>query len=126
MAWEPPFSESVNFPFQIPKLNWSQKETTEQGGNTVTNMISLSGRKIPVYEALGLYDNQINTRIIMPLPSNSIYSTELNRIEDEAFIDIISGQRPVSYFDTFVANWKAAGGDVLTREAQTVPRTPGK
>jgi putative aldouronate transport system substrate-binding protein len=51
------------------------------------------------------------------LPSSGTYQTELSKIEDEAFISIITGERPVSYFDTFVAQWKSQGGDVLTREA---------
>jgi len=126
VAYSAPYADSVNFPFNIPTAIWDQAKTISEGGAAFTHMVALGGVKVPEYDALGLYDNQINTRLIMPLPSASKYSTELDRIEDEAFIDIISGQKPVTYFDTFVAQWLAAGGDQLTKEAQTVPRTPAR
>lgn len=44
------------------------------------------------------------------------YSTELNKIENEAYIKIITGEKPVSYFDDFVKSWNAAGGDKVIQE----------
>ncbi|MDR2178252.1 MAG: extracellular solute-binding protein [Treponema sp.] len=67
--------------------------------------------------ANGFYTDGYQNQLIVPLPSSGIYQTEINKIEDETYIAIISGERPVSYFDTFVAQWKAKGGDVLTKEA---------
>lgn len=40
----------------------------------------------------------------------------LNDMQVEAFTKIIMGQEPVDYFDTFVSQWIAAGGDRLTAE----------
>jgi len=125
IGWELPYADSVNFPYKIPKRIWDEAKVTTEGGHTVTNMIALTGGKDPTWNAQGLYDDQINSKLVMPQPSASRYQTELNRIEDEAFIDIISGQKPISYFDTFVAQWRAAGGDVLTRETNAT-YTPSK
>ena len=50
-------------------------------------------------------------------PSSGKYEDSLSRIEDEAYIAIITGQKPVDYFDTFVSEWKANGGNILTEEA---------
>ena len=36
--------------------------------------------------------------------------------EEKAFMQIIMGEQPVDYFDTFVAEWKAQGGDLITQE----------
>lgn len=33
-----------------------------------------------------------------------------------AFSDIITGAKPISYFDAYVADWKKAGGDKITQE----------
>ncbi|WP_165452211.1 extracellular solute-binding protein [Paenibacillus thalictri] len=40
----------------------------------------------------------------------------LTKLEDEAFIRIIVGDKPVDYFDTFVTEWKKQGGDDVTKE----------
>lgn len=52
-----------------------------------------------------------------PLASASKYSAELDKMRMEAYFQIITGKEPVDYFDTFVSNWKKAGGDELTKEA---------
>ena len=41
---------------------------------------------------------------------------ELNKLRDNAYISIIMGEEPVSYFDTFVEQWKAQGGDDIAKE----------
>jgi putative aldouronate transport system substrate-binding protein len=38
------------------------------------------------------------------------FDAALQKITDQAFTEIITGQRPVSYFDTFVEDWLRAGG----------------
>ncbi|MNO07395.1 hypothetical protein D3C81_2295630 [compost metagenome] len=40
----------------------------------------------------------------------------LNNLESEALSAIIYGEQPLEYFDSFVADWKAGGGDQITRE----------
>jgi len=55
--------------------------------------------------------------LLVGLPSEGRYLAELNKIRDETFVAIVTGDRPVSYFDTFVEEWYDAGGDTLTEEA---------
>jgi len=43
----------------------------------------------------------------------------LSAMEMEAFSRIISGESPIEAFDTFVTEWKAAGGDEVTAEINT-------
>lgn len=45
-------------------------------------------------------------------------SAKLQELEQEAFLQIISGEKPVDYFDTFVVEWYANGGKVLTERVQ--------
>ncbi len=51
------------------------------------------------------------------LPSQNLYKTELDKICTETYIALITGDRPMSYFDDFVSLWKKSGGDILTKEA---------
>lgn len=36
---------------------------------------------------------------------------------EQAYISIITGDKPVDSFDEFVSKWKSSGGDQLTKEA---------
>lgn len=40
----------------------------------------------------------------------------LTKLESEAYLKIIYGDKPVDYFDEFVKEWKASGGDQVTAE----------
>jgi putative aldouronate transport system substrate-binding protein len=40
----------------------------------------------------------------------------LTKLEDEMFVKIISGEEPISYFETFVKQWKEMGGTQITEE----------
>jgi multiple sugar transport system substrate-binding protein/putative aldouronate transport system substrate-binding protein len=42
----------------------------------------------------------------------------LQSLEKEMVIKIITGTEPLSYFDSFVTQWKAEGGDEVTAEVQ--------
>jgi putative aldouronate transport system substrate-binding protein len=44
--------------------------------------------------------------------------TNLDKLENEATIKIITGAEQPSYYDVFVKNWKAQGGDQITSEIQ--------
>lgn len=59
-------------------------------------------------------ENQF-TKLVMP--SFSKYNTDLDKLFKEAYISIITGAKPIEYFDEFVANWKKNGGDQLLKEA---------
>jgi putative aldouronate transport system substrate-binding protein len=51
------------------------------------------------------------------LPSQSKYKTECDKILNEGINQIITGSKPIEYFDDMVTAWKKAGGDQLTKEA---------
>lgn len=42
--------------------------------------------------------------------------TNLDKLEVDSFIKIITGEKPLDYFDEFVAQWKKLGGDQITQE----------
>jgi putative aldouronate transport system substrate-binding protein len=42
----------------------------------------------------------------------------LKKMEDETMLKIIVGQSPIDAFDKFVTDWKAQGGDEITKEVQ--------
>jgi putative aldouronate transport system substrate-binding protein len=46
--------------------------------------------------------------------------SNLQKLEDETFMKIIMGAAPLDSFDSFVANWKAQGGDEITPEVQQI------
>jgi putative aldouronate transport system substrate-binding protein len=40
----------------------------------------------------------------------------LNKLESEAYLKIIYGEKPLEYFDEFVKEWKTNGGDQVTED----------
>ncbi len=52
----------------------------------------------------------------IPTPTEVAKGADLAKLRDQTFINIIIGQQPLSDFDRFVADWKAAGGDEWTAE----------
>ncbi len=55
--------------------------------------------------------------ILAPLPSAADYQAECQKLIDEGFISIITGEKPLDYFDEIVEQWYAIGGQTLTDEA---------
>lgn len=51
--------------------------------------------------------------------STSLKAT-LDKLEDEMYLQIIVGEKPVEYFDEFVSQWNSLGGDTLTAEVQAI------
>lgn len=51
-----------------------------------------------------------------PTPTMVDKSAYLGKLEEETFSKIIIGELPLSSFDTFVQEWKRAGGDQITKE----------
>ena len=48
------------------------------------------------------------------------YWPALQKLEEEMEVQIVTGQKPLSYFDDFVAQWKKLGGDTITKEVQVI------
>ena len=42
----------------------------------------------------------------------------LKKLEEETFAKIITGKVGIDAFDSFVEEWKASGGDEITKEVQ--------
>ena len=49
-------------------------------------------------------------------PSMSLKWPALSKLEQEMYLKIITGEKPVDYFDEFVETWKKTGGDEITAE----------
>lgn len=43
---------------------------------------------------------------------------KLKSMEKQAYLEIITGEKPLEYFDEFVASWKQEGGDAITEEVR--------
>lgn len=59
----------------------------------------------------------VTNKLLVPLEGDSAYLAELNKLRDETIIEIITGDKPIDYFDEFVKKWYSSGGDVLTQQA---------
>ncbi|WP_164779408.1 extracellular solute-binding protein [Paenibacillus kobensis] len=44
---------------------------------------------------------------------------DLQKLENETFLQIIVGDKPIDAFDDFVQEWKANGGDQITKEVES-------
>jgi putative aldouronate transport system substrate-binding protein len=65
------------------------------------------------YDKLG-----ITNLIQVGLPVATKYKTDLMKMRDEAYIQIITGAKPVDYFDDFVKSYLSAGGSAAQKDAQ--------
>lgn len=54
------------------------------------------------------------------VPSASLYLGDLRVLQQTVFAEIIRGRRPLESFDTFVAEWRQRGGDLLITEANAM------
>lgn len=48
------------------------------------------------------------------------YTTDLDNLTKEVFMDIITGEQPITYYDEYVETWKANGGQIMTDAAQEI------
>ena len=62
---------------------------------------------VPIYSS---YDGRTKTM-------DSKWSN-LTKLEEETFAKIITGKAGIEAFDSFVEEWKASGGDEITKEIQ--------
>ena len=66
------------------------------------------------------YDTYLRPDITGYPASTSTYQADLMAYRDETFISIIKGELPVDYFDEFVEEYLARGGQVLQDEANAL------
>lgn len=68
--------------------------------------------------ACGFYD--LSSSVYLSRPVNAQYSSALGEIINNYMPQLISGERPLDDFDRMVEEWKAAGGDLITEEMQSI------
>ena len=68
----------------------------------------------------GWTDKYYENAVPQKLPSAPLYLTECDKIVNEGYIAIITGEKPVDFFDEMVQNWYNAGGQILTDEANEI------
>ncbi|WP_207655793.1 extracellular solute-binding protein [Vallitalea okinawensis] len=64
----------------------------------------------------GFHLNGIESVIQVATPKMNEYSAELKKIREEAYISMIAGDKPLSYFEEFVEKYNAAGGTEVEEE----------
>jgi putative aldouronate transport system substrate-binding protein len=52
----------------------------------------------------------------LPTPTMVERGVDLQKVVDEGILSIITGQQPLSAFDTMISQWKQIGGDQVTQE----------
>jgi putative aldouronate transport system substrate-binding protein len=60
--------------------------------------------------------NEVNPVFFGQTKSMKLKWANLTKLEDEAFMKIVTGQKDLNYFDTFVDTWNKTGGSDITKE----------
>ena len=47
-------------------------------------------------------------------------NADLNKLQEETFVAIVTGSKSIDEFDDFVQSWKSRGGDQITKEVQEI------
>ncbi|WJH35467.1 extracellular solute-binding protein [Paenibacillus sp. CC-CFT747] len=99
-------------------------EAAKIGAHSVSNVLNSLKFKEKDFEPYQdwlketkLTENGSANKLETALPSESKYNAELSKLRDETYISIITGDKPIDYFDEFVQKWRKAGGDTLEKEA---------
>ncbi|OAB45789.1 extracellular solute-binding protein [Paenibacillus antarcticus] len=77
------------------------------------------GTETPAAAKVILEQDSISMKNMFTGPTTKTMKSKmdyLNKIESQAFNEIIYGEKPVDSFDKFVETWKASGGDAITQE----------
>lgn len=108
----------------ILKNNLSTQDLEKMGGNNVMESLelpefsSISMSKRNAWASENNYEKGgIRNQLLTALPSQAKFQTELQKMQDQTFISIITGDKPLSEFDEFVKKWKNGGGEQMEKEA---------
>ena len=73
--------------------------------------------------AFGVLDYYWKNDLFMISPAAGIKTEEmirreesLNKLEEQYYVEIITGKKPIDAFDDFVSDWRALGGDTIEKE----------
>ncbi|MDF2713084.1 MAG: extracellular solute-binding protein [Paenibacillus sp.] len=108
----------------VPVSNTGSSLALEKmGANNVMESLELpefTEKKVlslPLAEEYRFDVGGIRNWLLAALPGQAKYESELRKLQDRAYVSIITGDRPLDYFDEFVKQWKSGGGAQLEREA---------
>lgn len=113
---------AIDVPYATACKNYLAKKKE----NSAENWAAYASR----IEALGLLEKNNVVKV-----KSGYFSTtatmnkkmwKLKELESDAYLQIISGSKPVSYFDDFVKQWKEEGGDTITQEVNNEIRNKEK
>lgn len=65
-------------------------------------------------------NNPVEAAYYYTTKSSSKLRPTLDKLEEQMYLQIITGEKPLDYFDEFVEQWKKLGGDTLTQEVQDI------
>ncbi len=120
----------------VPQLmeGWTMNDLSANGGHNLLACAQTVESMTAMYKYR--YDwaveHQFNvgkmqySLLMSPLPSQTIYLTELEKICDSTFTGIITGEKDLEEFDAFVEEWLAQGGATLVDEANAWWETQNK
>ncbi|WP_219835710.1 extracellular solute-binding protein [Paenibacillus sp. R14(2021)] len=63
-------------------------------------------------------ENAVDPAFTATTPAMDKKWSNLQKLEDETFFQIVLGEKPIEAFDQYVADWKAQGGDEITQEIE--------
>jgi putative aldouronate transport system substrate-binding protein len=72
-----------------------------------------AGYKAEVDAKMNMLKNQV---FPLPTKTQALKQSNLNTLMNQMMLQIITGKQPVSYFNTFVKQWLAQGGSMITSE----------
>ncbi|MCM3781563.1 extracellular solute-binding protein [Neobacillus mesonae] len=102
----------------LPPYNSMDNYTNIIGSNIGMTVPGVSlDRREQWAASVGLKENGIYNRLEVATPSLIQYMSELISLRDRTYISIITGDKPVEYFDTFVKEFMEAGGQQVLLEA---------
>jgi len=87
------------------------------------------GPETPAAAKVLLSQEDISFKDMFTGPPTETMKTKLdylNKLENQTFNEIIYGQKPIDSFDQFVASWKSAGGEQITKEVNEWYANVGK
>lgn len=94
-------------------LDAMQKYTVEQLNTGLTKLdIEAYNLAVAKTDEQGIR-NEFNA---LATPAMVTYGPDLANLENQTVLGIVTGQKSLDEFDTFVAQWKQLGGDEITRE----------
>ncbi len=76
-----------------------------------------SPKLIEFAETHANYTQGYTNKLYTSLPSYDLYWDEIDKLQRETYMQIITGEKDVDAFDDFVEQWMKRGGEQLTKEA---------